>query len=215
MRSRHCTRQAAGSPPPGRQTTISFPSEIRDDAVQTTGNPRIEAGWIEGGLTKADHARDGKLRRGRLPVGVVTVFIEDGQTKTDRAIYQLGYSSHPRVLRSDRVELEGLSLSRRGVGEDVQAAVPLPLAFDRFPTVRMQNLPGHVGRIFAGEEKISRGHFIGLTGAAKRNVLAEFRNIFRIEARVRKDGCSSVADIETQPAPVRGAGCTLRPNADY
>ena len=102
---------------------ISFPSEIVGDAVQTTGNPRIEAGWLEGGLTKAEHARGGKQHKGRLPVGIVTVFIEDGQTKTDRAIYLVGYSAHPRVLRSDKVELEGLSLLRRGVGEDVQGAV--------------------------------------------------------------------------------------------
>jgi len=102
---------------------ITFPAEIRGDAVQTTGNPRMEAGWIEGGLTKAEHVRGGTSHQGRIPVGVVTVFIEDGQPKTDRAIYLLGYRSHPKMLRSDKVELEGLSLMRRGVGEDMQAAV--------------------------------------------------------------------------------------------
>jgi hypothetical protein len=101
---------------------LSFPGEI-GDTQQTTGNPRIEAGWIEGGITRAEHARGDKLHKGRLPVGIVTTFIEDGQTKTDRAIYILGYSSHPRMLRSDKVELEGLSLIRRGVGEDLQGAV--------------------------------------------------------------------------------------------
>jgi hypothetical protein len=54
---------------------------------------------------------------------VLTVFIEDGQTKTDRAIYQLGYSIHPRTLRADKVELEGLSLARRDVSSDLQVAV--------------------------------------------------------------------------------------------
>ncbi len=103
--------------------SISFPSEIRSDAVQTTGNPRLEAGWIEGGVNKAEHARGGKRHPDRLPVAIVTVFIEDGQTKTDRALYILGFNTHPRVLRSDRIELEGLSLIRRGVGENVQAAV--------------------------------------------------------------------------------------------
>jgi hypothetical protein len=102
---------------------LSFPGEVRGDPVQTTGNPRIEAGWFDGGLDKALHARGSKQHQGRLPVGVVTVFIEDGQTKTDRALYLIGYSLHPRVLRSDKVELEGLSLVRRGVGEDMQAAV--------------------------------------------------------------------------------------------
>lgn len=103
--------------------TVSFPSEVRPDPVETTGNPRIEAGWLEGGLSKAEHARGAKLRQGRMPVGVVTEFIEDGQTKTDRAIYRVGYSAHPRMLRADKVELEGLSLVRRGVGPDMQAAV--------------------------------------------------------------------------------------------
>jgi hypothetical protein len=115
---------------------LTFPSEIRGDTVQTTGNPRIEAGWIEGGVTTAEHARGGKGRQGRLPVAIVTTFIEDGQAKTDTALYQLGYRAHPRVLRSDKVELEGLSLVRRGLGGDLQAAVdvawtrqnPLPAA---------------------------------------------------------------------------------------
>ncbi|WP_372781508.1 hypothetical protein [Phenylobacterium sp.] len=106
---------------------LSFPRDVRGDAVQTTGNPRIEVGWLEGGLDKALRARDsnGGARppHGRLPVGIETVFIEDGQTKTDRAVYLVGYSLHSRVLRSDKVELEGLSLVRRGVGEDLQAAV--------------------------------------------------------------------------------------------
>ena len=96
--------------------TVWFPRAIRGDSVETTGDPRLEAGWIEEGLRKAP------AKHGRVPVGVQTVFIEDGQTKTDRALYQLGYSLHPRVLRADKVELEGLSLSRRGVAGDLQGA---------------------------------------------------------------------------------------------
>jgi hypothetical protein len=102
---------------------VTFPAEIRGDAVQTTGNPRIEAGWFEAGLAKALHVRDDKRHQGRLPIGIATSFIEDGQPKTDQAIYLIGYSTHPRVLRSDKVEMEGLSLVRRGVGGDLQPAV--------------------------------------------------------------------------------------------
>jgi hypothetical protein len=58
-----------------------------------------------------------------VPVGIVTAFIEDGQSKTDTAVYLVGYRLHPRMLRSAKVELEGMSLLRRGVGEDVQKAV--------------------------------------------------------------------------------------------
>ncbi len=105
--------------------SLTFPSEIRADAAQTTGNPRLEGGWIDSGLAKAEKARGrgGKEVTGRLPVGIVTVYIEDGQPKTDRSLYVVGYSVHPRTLRSDRIELEGLSLVRRGAGEDMQAAV--------------------------------------------------------------------------------------------
>jgi hypothetical protein len=102
---------------------LTFPGEVRGDAVQTTGNPRIEAGWLEGGLEKALHAHGVKATHGRVPVGVTTVFIEDGQSKTDNAVYLVGYSLHPRVLRSAKVELEGLSLLRRGVSEDIGKAV--------------------------------------------------------------------------------------------
>jgi hypothetical protein len=102
---------------------ISFPSEVRGDPAQTTGNPRLEAGWFEAGLARALHDRDDRRRSGRLPVGVVTSYIEDGQTQTDRTIYLVGYSLHPRVLRADKVELEGLSLVRRLGAEDVQASV--------------------------------------------------------------------------------------------
>lgn len=96
--------------------TIWFPKDIRGPSVETTGNPRLEVGWVEDGLRKA------RTKEGRLPVGVLTVFIEDGQTKTDRAVYQLGYSLHGRTLRKDKVELDGLSLARRGVTGDLQAA---------------------------------------------------------------------------------------------
>jgi hypothetical protein len=98
--------------------TLWFPKDIRADSVETTGNPRIEAGWLEDGLRKAA----GKAKTGRAAVGVLTVYIEDGETRTDRSIYQVGYSLHSRVLRGDKVKLEGLSLARRGVAGDLQAA---------------------------------------------------------------------------------------------
>jgi hypothetical protein len=108
---------------------LSFPTSVRGDTVQTTGSPRIEAGWLEGGLERGLKDRGVKAGRGRVPVGVATSYIEDGQAKTDRSIYLLGYSLHPRMLRSAKVELEGMSLLRRGVGEDLQQEVDA--AWDR------------------------------------------------------------------------------------
>ena len=123
-RSGELVRLASVHPEQVIQTqSVAMPQEVRGDAIETTGNPRIEAGWLEGGLEKALHRRGAAATHGRVPVGVVTVFIEDGQPKTDRAIYLLGYTLHPRVLRSAKVEIEGLSFLRRGLGEDVRKAV--------------------------------------------------------------------------------------------
>ena len=72
--------------------------------------------------TRDETKADGKAKTGRVAVGVLTVFIEDGQTKTDRSIYYVGYSREARMLRADKVTLEGLSLARRGVSGDLQKA---------------------------------------------------------------------------------------------
>ena len=96
--------------------TLWFPVVIRPAAVETTGNPRVEAGWIEDGLRKV-----AKGDQGRVPVAIQTTFIEDGQSKTDRSVYYLGYSLHGRLVGGPRLELEGLSLARRGVSGDLQA----------------------------------------------------------------------------------------------
>ena len=71
--------------------SLTFPSDVRADEVETTGNPRIEAGWFNAGLAKALKARGrgGKEIQDRVPVGIVTVYIEDGQTKTDPTYVRL------------------------------------------------------------------------------------------------------------------------------
>ena len=104
--------------------TLVFPTEVRADLVETTGNPRIEQGWFAAGLDKAEKARGrgSEEIQGRLPVAITTVFIEDGQTRTDRAVYRMGYALHPRILRGARISLEGLSLVQTG-GGDLRAAV--------------------------------------------------------------------------------------------
>lgn len=98
--------------------TLWFPSVIRADKVETTGNPRIEADWVADGVRKLG----GKAASGRIPVAMLTTFIEDGQTRSDRAVYLMGYRLHPRLLGGPRVELEGLSLSWRDVQGDPQTA---------------------------------------------------------------------------------------------
>ncbi len=101
--------------------TIRFPSAVKPDPVETTGNSRIEAAWFDAGLRAA--LKDAKLHAGRhrLPIVVETTYVTGSATATDRALYDLGYSLHTRLLRPDMVTLEGISLVRRG-GSDLQAA---------------------------------------------------------------------------------------------
>lgn len=104
--------------------TVVFPSAVRGASVETTGNPRIERSWLEDGLKKA--SRDSKAdpaSERRVPVGVETAYVEGGEMKTDRSIYAVAYSLKSRLLRGSTVQLEGVSLLRRGVGGDLEATV--------------------------------------------------------------------------------------------
>ena len=104
--------------------TLVFPTGVRGDPVETTGNPRIDTAWLEDGLRKADrdHAGKGEPER-RVPVGVITTYVEAGEMKTDRAVYAVAYSLKSRWLRGAAVQLEGVSLIRRGGGGDLRPAV--------------------------------------------------------------------------------------------
>jgi hypothetical protein len=110
-------RLASANPGQVIQTqTLWFPAAVRANQAETTGNPRLKAEWVESGLRKAG------VKHGRLPVVVRTVYVADGETRTDLALYFVGFSLRPRMLRPARLELEGLSLSRRDLAGDPQAA---------------------------------------------------------------------------------------------
>jgi hypothetical protein len=100
--------------------TISFPVAIATDAQDTIGNPRIEAGWFADGLRRALNkagARPdaaGKRARGRLPILVITHYLDDGVPHSDRALYDIGYGWRSRLIGSDVPVLEGITLVTRG-----------------------------------------------------------------------------------------------------
>jgi hypothetical protein len=105
--------------------TLIFPAAITATRPRTTGDPRIEAGWIADGLRrtahKADQTKDDEELR--APVGVVTSFLDGGQMRTDQSIYWIAYRLRPRLLMGSKVELRGLSLARRDVAGDLKAEV--------------------------------------------------------------------------------------------
>jgi hypothetical protein len=108
--------------------TLVFPSAVRADPVQIdAAQPRIDKDWIVAGIKKVQDAEKKAGRKpsaeGRLPVGVTTTYVQDGTTRTDRAIYRIGYSVSSNLIGVERVKLQGLSLVRRGVGGDLKGQV--------------------------------------------------------------------------------------------
>jgi hypothetical protein len=107
-----------------------FPRPVLDHAMQVdAAQPQIQRGWFEDGLKheieEAAKASGGRSAgEGELPVGVITTYIEDGETRTDRTIYQVGYRIEKGgLLRGSKVILLGVSLARRLPKGDLQAAV--------------------------------------------------------------------------------------------
>jgi len=97
-----------------------FPDEVLDHPVEiTAARPRIEADWITGGVK---HVLDGAQASGggeaRLPVIIETTFVEDGDTRTDVSLYQLGFAWRRAFLGGRQIRLTGLALARRALSGD-------------------------------------------------------------------------------------------------
>ena len=56
-------------------------------------------------------------------MGVITSYVENGETRTDQSIYRVGYVAESGLLGAVKLRLLGATLVRRGVTGDVQAAV--------------------------------------------------------------------------------------------
>jgi hypothetical protein len=102
-----------------------FPTTVLDHPVDIfAARPRIAADWVAPGLGRVldrTHAKgDGQ---GRLPVAVVTTYVEGGETHADRSEYAIGYAWRSRFLLGRQITLQGISLVRRGVTGDLAAAV--------------------------------------------------------------------------------------------
>ena len=93
--------------------TVLFPPALKLSAAETTGEPRIDAGWFEHALIGArNDANLPDASRGdeRLPIVLVTRFLADGEPHEDIALYDLGYSITGKFLSGHSLTLRGLSL---------------------------------------------------------------------------------------------------------
>lgn len=103
---------------------ILFPTALNAAPAETTGEPRIEAGWFERGLKKARdaaHLPDNSRGDERLPVVITTRFLVDGDPHEDVALYDIGYTISGRLLGGHDVKLRGLSLVARVKTDSAQA----------------------------------------------------------------------------------------------
>jgi hypothetical protein len=100
-----------------------FPTVVLDHPLDVTAAaPAVDVGWIAAGLSKALDARHAKGEgRGRLPIGVVTSYLANGQQREDRAIYLVGYAWKGRLFGGRAITLQGIAYVRRAA--DLQAAV--------------------------------------------------------------------------------------------
>lgn len=108
-----------------QEQTIRFPDQLSVDAVETSGEPRVESDWFEDSLKKARNRAglpDDSRGDERLPVIVTTHFLVDGQAYEDSALYDIGYTISGRMLGGHSVTLRGISLVKRlKLGETSQA----------------------------------------------------------------------------------------------
>ncbi|WP_380874745.1 hypothetical protein ACFB49_01080 [Sphingomonas sp. DBB INV C78] len=96
--------------------TVILPTALGVAPVETTGDPRIEAGWFDNGLKRARKElgqADRSVGDERLPVLIVTRYLVDGTLHEDRAIYDLGFALDGQLLGGTRVRIRGLSLITR------------------------------------------------------------------------------------------------------
>lgn len=106
--------------------TIAFPTALHAAPAQTTGEPRIEAGWFEDGLKKAREAAglaDNSRGDERLPIVISTRFLVDGEPHEDVALYDIGYTISGRLIAGHSVKLRGLSLVKRVHGAEAQTTL--------------------------------------------------------------------------------------------
>lgn len=104
--------------------TIRFPTSLGVDSAETTGEPRIEAGWFEPALKNAREKAglpDDSRGDERLPVAITTRFLVDGEAHEDVALYDVGYTITGRWLGGHSVALRGLSLVSHGEAGAIQA----------------------------------------------------------------------------------------------
>jgi hypothetical protein len=87
---------------------ISFPSALKVQPQSVTIDPHIDADWFSEALL--DALGPAKIKKGRLPVLIVSRCTSASGERLERAIYQLPFTVESRFLRGKALRLRGLVL---------------------------------------------------------------------------------------------------------
>ncbi len=105
-----------------------FPKAVLGHEMDVSAaRPQVDLSWIATGLRddvaqarKTGAPADGEAA---IPMGVITTYVENGEMRTDRSVYHLGYAWRSRLLGGPRLALQGVSLVRRNVAGDLKHTV--------------------------------------------------------------------------------------------
>ncbi|HEY0315055.1 MAG TPA: hypothetical protein VGC28_02195, partial [Sphingomonas sp.] len=104
--------------------TIRFPPSFGLSPVTTTSDARIDADWFASAL-KADRRKrelpDETQGDERVPVMIETNYLADGETRSTRSYYDIGYALEGHFLGGASVRLRGLSLIGVAAMQDTPA----------------------------------------------------------------------------------------------
>ena len=93
--------------------TVQFPRALNLPAREALVEPRIEAEWIAAPLLAlTEHGQD--VREGKLPVLITAEWWEADTHRSSRALYDLVWRTHGRLLRGRVLTLEGVILRQQG-----------------------------------------------------------------------------------------------------
>ncbi len=106
-----------------------FPAEVAEQPIEITAErPRIQVDWVAGGLKRALGAAHAKASgEATAPVVIETVYVEDGDTRTDVSLYRVGFAWKRGFLGGWEIRLRGVALARRALAGD-----PAPLLETRW-----------------------------------------------------------------------------------
>jgi hypothetical protein len=105
---------------------LAFPTRLGLSPVENTGTPEIDRDWFSKPLVKLRRTAglpDDSRGQEKLPVLVTTRYLEGGQLREDRSIYDVAYTVDRAFLEGSTVELKGAAFVAHVRGGDGQKRI--------------------------------------------------------------------------------------------